>query len=60
MIQASSPIEGVFFSTFKDRLVLDIQLSAMRNELGNQIAQARVDIIDRFKIAPPPVLPVTF
>jgi hypothetical protein len=60
MLQASALMENILFSTFRDRLSLDTRLSDMRDELAKQIERARVDIINRFKIAPPTILPVTF
>ena len=59
MLQASLLMENILFCIFKDRLNLDIRLSAMRAELPNRMEKARADIINRFKIAPPTIMLVS-
>jgi hypothetical protein len=60
MLMASSLMEGAVFSVFKNRLQMDVELTAMRGGLGQTIQESRAEIINRFRIAPPKIWPVTF
>lgn len=60
MLMASSLMEGVLFSVFKNRLQMDTELATMRGELAMRIQKTRVGIIGRFNIAPPRIWPASF
>jgi hypothetical protein len=60
MLMASSLMEGALFSVFKNRLQMDVELANMRGELAQATQKSRVEIINRFKIAPPNIWPVSF
>jgi hypothetical protein len=60
MLMASSLMEGALYSVFKNRLQMDIDLATKRGELAQKIQASRLEIIGRFRIAPPKIWPVSF